>query len=116
MDDYVIRVRSHNGIWLNGTIDDNTFGMKVADEKSGFSIDDGRVFKLYVKDSAEREIIVYERGWEKYPKTDLHKELLAALLMFADSLPTHEVWQRTMKWERSFLVTEDCVLEYEVEP
>ena len=116
MEDHVIKVRSRDGLWLTGSIDNNEFGIKVCDEKSGFGIDDGRVIKLYVNDSTGCEIIAYECGWEEYPKTIPHQEILDALLMFADSLPEQKVWRRTMKRERSFLVTEDCVLDYEEEP
>ena len=44
MTDHTIAVRSTDGIWLHGRVDDYPFWAKVCDEASGFGIDCGRVF------------------------------------------------------------------------
>lgn len=115
MSEHLIKVSSQGGIWLTGTIDDNAFGVKVCDEESHFGIDDGRVIKLYINDSAGQEIVAYERGWEKYPQDPAKESLLDAILGFVGTLPQQDVWRITFKRQHSYLVTEDCVLEFEKE-
>lgn len=114
MNDRLIKARSCDGIWLTGTIDGDFFGVKVCDKASGFGIDNGRIIKLYVNSKRNgREIICYERGWWKYPKTPLEEDILDALLTFAASLPKQDVWRQMMRQERVFLVENDEVLGWD---
>ena len=114
MGEYLIVARTPNGIWLTGTIEDHPFGVKVCDEESGFGIDDGRVIKLYVNDpDTDEELFAYERGWETYPRTPEQQELCDALLTFCASLPEQDVWRRTMRQPKMFLIIDGEVLEHE---
>lgn len=113
MVDHKITVKTTDGVWLIGHVDDYPFEAKVCDEASGFGIDCGRVIKLHIgskRDSSD--IAAYERGWDTYPK-GAHKGLAQALIRFCESLPKQEVWRQTFRKEQRFLVTEDDVLEYE---
>ena len=114
MEDHVVKAHTPDGIWLLGDVDGYAFQAKVCDEASGFGIDCGRVIKLHAFRSRGNEIFAYERGWDKYPK-GLHKGLAQALVRFCESLPEQDIWRNTFRTERRFLVTEDDVLEYEVD-
>ena len=113
MTDHTIAVRSTDGIWLHGQVDNYPFWAKVCDEASGFGIDCGRVIKLHIiSKRTSQEIAAYERGWDKRPQ-GAHKGLIEAVIRFCESLPVQEVWKNTFLSERRFLTTEDDVLEYE---
>ena len=113
MVDRYITAYTKDGIWILGQIDAYPFQAKVCDEASGFGIDCGRTIKLHVYSKHDgREIIAYERGWDKYPK-GFHKGLAQSLVRFCESLPEQDIWKNTFREERRFLVTEDDILEYE---
>ena len=115
MTDHVVKAYTPDGIWLLGSVDSYAFQAKVCDEASGFGIDGGRVTKLHISSKRNSgEIVAYERGWDKYPR-GAHKGLAQALIRFCESLPEQDVWKYTFRKERRFLVTEDDVLEYEVD-
>ena len=71
--------------WMVGTIADYPVQVKVTEEGSEWGIDCGRIIKLFVTDKPTPEnpdpdeIISYERGWAKYPKTPAHEDLLDAI-------------------------------------
>lgn len=71
--------------WYIGTIGGYAYQVKVTAEDSSFGIQDGRIIKLFVTEQptdenpGKTEIIVYERGWSKYPETTEHEEILDAL-------------------------------------
>ena len=90
-DSLFVTMISHN--WIVGTIEDMSFEAKVYDVPSLFGIDYGRVVKLtvYAK-RLDQEIIVYERGWEKYP-TKNHEDILDAILKYCQNLPPADKWQ-----------------------
>jgi len=115
MVDHVITVHTVDEIWLIGSVDEYPFWAKVCDEASGFGIDGGRVIKLHIGSKRNSgEIVAYERGWDKFPKGK-HKGLAQALIRFCKSLPEQNIWRNTFRTERRFLVTENDVLEYEVD-
>ena len=115
MSEHKIVVKRVSGDWVLGTVDDMEFEAKVYDEGSKFGIDAGRVSKLAVyRTKARGEIIAYERGWDRYPRSPKHEEVLDALTRFCESLPKQSTWRKTFH-ERvhRFLVTDDFVLEYD---
>jgi hypothetical protein len=53
-----------------------TYWAKVYDEGSIYGIDEGRISKLEVRDSADRIVINYDRGWDLEPQTNIEKAAL----------------------------------------
>lgn len=117
MSDHKIAACSMDGIWLKGTVDDFIFQAKVCDESSGFGINGGRVIKLHVEQSRgemlPKEIIAFERGWDKRPKGK-YKDVFRAMIRFCESLPEQSIWSKTFyRKVHRFLITDDFVLEYD---
>lgn len=62
------------GEWIKGELDGFRFSAKVFSEGSEFGIDNGRVSKLSIREG-DKEIVLYDRGWEVWPKKPRHLEI-----------------------------------------
>ena len=93
---YRITAKPLEGLeWLEGTIDGFYFQAKVYDTGSKFSINNGRVSKLTVRDGRNYrslELFSYDRGWDKKPTSNQQRALLRALLEYLEVFPTREHW------------------------
>ena len=89
-----ISAESIGGAWIDGIIDDYRFQAKVYDTGSRYGINKGRVSKLEIwgrqSGGVSRSIVRYDRGWDKKPATDEHKELLEAVLGYLEEFPPEE--------------------------
>ena len=65
--------------WFKGEIDGYIVSAKVYSEPSKFGIDNGKVSKLLISDKDDKEIISYDRGWDKRPLYE-HKEIYEKVL------------------------------------
>lgn len=52
---------------------------KVSSQPSDVGIDNVRVFKLDIG-IADETIVSYDRGWERYPETTIHEDILEEVL------------------------------------
>lgn len=111
MEDHIISAYTKDGIWLVGTVDEYSFQAKVCDTGSDSGIGHGRVIKLHAYKSRKQKIFAYERGWSMYP-ANAHKDLCRAVIGFCESLPAQDIWRKTFREERWFLVTEEGILEF----
>ena len=74
--------------WFIGTIGGYPFQVKVTEEESPFGIMDGRIIKLFIiekpngENHGKKEIVSYERGWDKEPASKESDELVDALYEF----------------------------------
>ncbi len=75
-----------DGLWFEGKVwgDDQEFRYqaKVYEVGSEYGIAKGRISKLGIQDEKREWIVTYDRGWDKRPKTPLHKALVKALVGF----------------------------------
>ena len=79
--------------WLVGTIDSLEFEAKVCDVASEYGADNGRVIKLVIYNAnPDRELVVYDRGWELYPDP-VYENMLDDLLNYCAGLPKAEDWR-----------------------
>ena len=62
-----------------GKLDGCEYWVKKFDEPSVFGVNEGRISKLTVKRDG-REIINYDRGWDKVPATAEDREVLDRIL------------------------------------
>jgi hypothetical protein len=90
-----IKARTLGNNWVEGTINEYRFQAKVYNNDSKFGIEDGRISKLVVWDKDYRKagqgydpIIFYDRGWDMYPSSPEHEEILQALLEYFANSPT----------------------------
>jgi len=66
-------------MWKQGKLNGCEYWVKHFDEPSIHGIDQGRVSKLTVKRDG-REVINYDRAWDKVPATAEDREVLARIL------------------------------------
>ena len=110
---HTLAVMTNDGKWLTGTIDGFPFGIMVRDESAPtFGINGGRVIRLYVRSSDyASDWCSYEAYWRKQPETPEVESILNALLTFAASLPSQEVWRETLRWPHTFFLNENGLRE-----
>lgn len=96
---YMIKAKSIENGWIDGTIDEFRFQAKVFDEGSQYGINEGRVSKLMIWDEAKRQtcrniftasIVNYDRGWDIKPTKAADKHIFDAVLAYLEAMPVAE--------------------------
>ncbi len=66
----------------DATADGKTYKIEMVrfDEPSQYGVNNGRISKLYIADSAKKVLVNYDRGWDIRPKTEADKAVLKAIL------------------------------------
>ena len=92
LSDISLQKLDHN--WFTGFYGEYQFHAKVYDVGSKFGISGGRVSKLNIycldetRGNSQKILIAnYDRGWDVYPKTKTHREMLRKILNRLQQLP-----------------------------
>jgi hypothetical protein len=91
---YRLNAQVKNHGWIDGAIDGFRFHAKVCGADSQLGINNGRVSKLEMRSrqtgGACKRIAKYDKGWEKEPANDRHRELFEALLGYLEEIPAEK--------------------------
>ena len=110
---HTLSVMTNDGKLLTGTIDGFPFGILVRDQPApAFGINGGRVIRLYVRSSDyASDWCHHDAYWIMRPETPEVEHIVKALLTFANSLPSQEVWRETFRWPHTFFTDESVIRE-----
>lgn len=110
---HTLSVMTNDGKLLTGTIDGFPFGLGVRDQPApAFGINGGRVIRLYVRGSDyASDWCHHDAYWIMKPETPEVESIVNALLTFANSLPSQEVWRETFRWPHTFFTDESVIRE-----
>jgi hypothetical protein len=86
----IVAVERKENNWVFGSCGRYKFEAKVYGTGSQYGINGGRVSKISVwhtQNGKKTEILSYDRGWDKKPQTDEHRELVQALIAHPEQIP-----------------------------